>query len=353
MSVKTLFLAFFWRLTLENNFNAETEVFDFGYSKKQLEKKSIKRVSAAIGAAFIFMILLPQIFSIIVVDLAALTGTTVILNDLLADALFNRVLNIVLAILSFIVPFLFVPRGLGSSASKTIRFSKAEKGTLLPVIFLGLGFCAFGNIATTTASQIFASFGIEFYSYPMAEAKGAIGIVLALLATAVTPALVEEFAMRGVTLGALKPFGEGFAILISALIFGLMHRNFVQIPFAFIVGLALGFAVVKTKSIWSAIIIHFINNAVSVLLDSLFNQIQSQTAETIILSVYFIVCFILFFVGILLTRNKEDFWKLEKTQTELTYKEKVKHFFLSPFMIIALFLTIIESLSNVGLSFLK
>lgn len=338
---------------MENNFNAETEIFDFGYSKKQLEKKSIKAVSAAVGVAFIFMMLLPQIFSIIIVDLAALTETTVILNDLLADAVFNRVLNIVLSILSFIVPFLFVPRAVGTTVSQTIPFNKTEKGTLLPVIFLGLGFCAFGNIATTTASQIFSSFGIEFYSYPLYEAKGVIGIVLALLATAATPALVEEFAMRGVTFGVLKPFGEGFAILVSALIFGLMHRNFVQIPFAFIVGLALGFAIVKTKSIWSAIIMHFINNAVSVLFDALFDRIQSPDAEPIIFAVYFIVCFILFFIGILLTRKNENFWKLEKTQTELTSKEKAKHFFLSPFMIIALLLTLFESLSNVGLSFLK
>ena len=47
--------------------------------------------------------------------------------------------------------------------------------------------------------------------------------MLNLVSTAVLPALVEEMVFRGYILGALRPQGDGLAIVFSAVFFGLLH----------------------------------------------------------------------------------------------------------------------------------
>ena len=86
------------------------------------------------------------------------------------------------------------------------------------------------------------------------------GVVIAVL-----PAFAEEFAFRGVVLGLLRPYGEVFAVAGSALLFGIMHGNVVQIPFALAGGLVLGFIAVRTGSLWPSVCIHFLNNLLSYL----------------------------------------------------------------------------------------
>jgi uncharacterized protein len=88
-------------------------------------------------------------------------------------------------------------------------------------------------------------------------------LVLYGLAVIVIPPIVEEMLFRGVVLQSLKRFGDGFAIVVSALFFGLYHGNLIQIVFAFLSGLALGFVVVRTGSLLPSILIHCINNGVS------------------------------------------------------------------------------------------
>ena len=55
-------------------------------------------------------------------------------------------------------------------------------------------------------------------------------------------------------------------IVVSSLIFGVVHGNPAQIPFAFVVGMALGWMYYLTGSLIPGILMHFINNGSSVLL---------------------------------------------------------------------------------------
>jgi hypothetical protein len=62
----------------------------------------------------------------------------------------------------------------------------------------------------------------------------------------------------------LRRFGNGFAICVSAILFALLHKNFVQAPMALVAGLGLGYAAVRTETLWVPMAIHAFNNAVSV-----------------------------------------------------------------------------------------
>lgn len=71
----------------------------------------------------------------------------------------------------------------------------------------------------------------------------------------------EEVLFRGLLLRMLEPYGKKFAILATAFLFGIFHANIVQSPFAFAVGLVLGYAAIEYSMVW-AIVLHLINNLV-------------------------------------------------------------------------------------------
>lgn len=83
------------------------------------------------------------------------------------------------------------------------------------------------------------------------------------LAIAVFGPVCEEITFRGAVEGTLLQFTSPWkAILWSALLFGIIHMNPIQIPFAFVLGLLLGWLYYKTGSLVPAIFSHFINNAI-------------------------------------------------------------------------------------------
>lgn len=71
----------------------------------------------------------------------------------------------------------------------------------------------------------------------------------------------EELLFRGYVLRSLRPFGKRFAILGSALLFGLFHGNLLQTPYAILIGLVLGYVTVEYSIRW-AVLLHMFNNLV-------------------------------------------------------------------------------------------
>jgi len=79
--------------------------------------------------------------------------------------------------------------------------------------------------------------------------------------------ICEEIIFRGVILeGLSKKYSATMAIVFSALIFGLIHLQPLQIFGAFFAGLVLGWIYLKTQSLWVVIALHVVNNAFSFLL---------------------------------------------------------------------------------------
>lgn len=73
--------------------------------------------------------------------------------------------------------------------------------------------------------------------------------------------ITEEILFRGLVQRTLMPYGKRFAILCSAFTFGIFHGNLLQTPYAFLVGLVLGY-VASEYSIGWAMVLHMLNNMV-------------------------------------------------------------------------------------------
>ena len=75
--------------------------------------------------------------------------------------------------------------------------------------------------------------------------------------------LFEEYWFRGVIQSSLMPYGNGFAILVSSLCFGMAHGNIHQFCYTMIVGICLGYVRYATGSLVPTMIMHAIFNSIA------------------------------------------------------------------------------------------
>jgi membrane protease YdiL (CAAX protease family) len=80
-------------------------------------------------------------------------------------------------------------------------------------------------------------------------------------AAALTPAICEEFLFRGVLFHVLRRrFGVWVSTLSVSILFALFHFNPYQLSITFLLGCVLAWLVVRTKSLFSSMIFHLLNN---------------------------------------------------------------------------------------------
>lgn len=115
--------------------------------------------------------------------------------------------------------------------------------------------------------------------------------------------VAEEILFRGLVQRTMLPFGKKFAILVSSLTFGLFHGNLLQTPYAFVVGLVLGYVAVEYHIIW-AIVLHVINNLV---LGDLLYRVLSPLPENVMNLIIWgiILAFTLVAVVVLIVKRKQ------------------------------------------------
>ncbi|MBN2448437.1 MAG: CPBP family intramembrane metalloprotease, partial [Phycisphaerae bacterium] len=88
---------------------------------------------------------------------------------------------------------------------------------------------------------------------------------LMIVAMAIVPGILEELFFRGYVLRGLRGgLGVAPAIIISALAFAMFHHSIHRLVITAVLGLMFGLLVVRSGSIWPAIIAHMLHNGLSV-----------------------------------------------------------------------------------------
>src|SRR5205807_2603521 len=91
-------------------------------------------------------------------------------------------------------------------------------------------------------------------------------IVVAVLVLGVMPGFAEEWLFRGYMQTRLKQaWGRWPAIIVTATLFGVMHLDLFQSPFAMLFGIYLGYVAEKSGSIRPTMLCHIVNNSFQVL----------------------------------------------------------------------------------------
>lgn len=149
--------------------------------------------------------------------------------------------------------------------SQGLPFRKTKAWETLLFVAFGCMVCLLANFPANVVSEVQKSFGFSGAMPESPLTNDPLVLFLYVVNVVLIPPLVEEMMFRGVILQSLRRWGDGFAVLFSAMLFGFYHGNFIQMIFAFLCGLALGYVAVRTNSLLPSILIHAVNNGLSVL----------------------------------------------------------------------------------------
>jgi membrane protease YdiL (CAAX protease family) len=177
-------------------------------------------------------------------------------------------------------------------------------------------------------------------------------LTMVFLLVVVAP-IFEEFLVRGIMYDALKPYGCGMAIIISSVLFGLMHGRLSMLFYTTALGFALGYIRYATNSLFVTTILHAIINAFgagTLLLLSLM-EISGGEHKLIntIYGIYIIAVLILIIVGIIAFIRRIPVirqYKIDNEWTILGPGKKTALFFLSIPVIIMLVFSFNEHTNN-------
>lgn len=265
------------------------------------------------------------------------------------DPNIQYILSSLISLVSLTVPYLYTLKLTKSTFNELISVKRVASSKLMALVMLGFGASALSNLASNILESFANSlFGIKFETTAPEYGTGIWSFVLMLLCVGILPALIEEFAIRGVVLGALrKKFSDTSAIVISSVLFGIMHGNLQQIPFATLLSLLLAYTTVYTSSLLPAIIIHAVNNSVSVIL-AFSSQNMSPMVSEMTSYIYFTVSLVIGICGfIMLIKSDSNAFKLSPERAEET-TPNLRKFITSPWIIIFIVLCAIRVLLAQG-----
>ena len=143
--------------------------------------------------------------------------------------------------------------------------------------------------------------------------------IITLLAMGIFGPILEEVIFRGIIYKELKKIANYWvAMILQALIFGVIHGNLLQGTYAFILGIIMAVIYDKSKSLVSAIIFHIAFNSASVIMYFAFSEafLESMTIPLVIGSaVIAAVSSVVFYNSD--PDMKEDVWGYSDSQAEL------------------------------------
>ena len=309
--------------------------------KEYEESYTVRHIADTVGFMYLFMLILQFVWVIPFYKILLSLGVSLTkFGEYLSDPAIMLVLNVLLTAVIFTVPFITLCSRERKKPSEIIHYGAPKCRTFLPLVALGSSLCMLSNAASSVITQILEQIGIKGSNVLDEVPSGLWGFALCVFAVSFAPAVLEEFAFRGVVLGLVRKTGEGFAIFVSAIAFSLMHLNITQIPFAFFAGLIIGFVYVKSQSIWTAMAVHAINNLISICLDFGLDMVSKKIGDYISLGVI-AASAVVALVSLLAFIKRGGNFKLCPSDYEISTKRKIGSFMKSPTVIVSIAATVI------------
>lgn len=312
---------------------------------RRKEKESIRTAGNGIGLAALGYIALSFFTGTIYAMLAEMFYPAALLRGTAyVPETVEWVMSMLIYTVTLILPFGIYALCIKIPPQVAAPFRKAKLGLTIGGVFIGLGASVLASYATSYLQSFFGNFGVGLEMPEYVLPQTAAGTVLYLISMVLLPAFVEEIVFRGIVMQSLRRFGDLFALVTSALVFGIFHLNPIQMPYAFIVGLFMGYFVMRSGSLWAGVLIHFFNNAVAAAFEMLTPGMTEE--QLTMLNVYYdLITVILAGIAVcLLLMKYRDMFRFGPSGNILPPGERTKVFVTSPglilSMIAAVFLTL-------------
>jgi len=250
------------------------------------QKKNMRRVRW-----LIFWVMV----SISVVSLAI----SAIFTFLQPTVMLNYTRMIIAHILAVLIPLIIYFRISGANTQKiSMRLNKIPLTQVFIIVILAIAgqfIMAIINIPMRILQ------GAVSYSVPIGLLPGNnIELLVGIIAIALIPAILEEILFRGVFFGSMERRSTTFAVVFSTFIFALLHMDIFGFFGYIFLGLITVMVMIRTNSIYAAILYHFVNNLTALVFEYLSNTLTMSNELVVGLVLGSIVIFI---SGVFVFRN--------------------------------------------------
>lgn len=193
---------------------------------------------------------------------------------------------------------------------ETFRIRGFSLSQLVGSIFMIFGAVLIGMLITAFSSMIFTDSANNLQT----DTEGLLGgsFLSTLFVVAIAPAICEELMFRGYIFSAFeKRLKMVYAVLLTALLFGAYHMSAVKFFTTAFIGGIICVSAYYTQSIFTGIIMHFLNNAISVVYMYFPDEIskiipvlgKDYLTLTDVVLIFFLGCLMLIF-GYLIIRKR-------------------------------------------------
>lgn len=177
------------------------------------------------------------------------------------------------------VVFLFFPSMIylfltNKKPKEALLFYKVTPLTLLLVFFLTFLLIPFTGLINLFSQLFFVNRSAAIFT-----GLGDMNFLVSLLFIAVFPAVFEEIATRGLIISNYREKSFLITCVMSGLFFGLIHLNMNQFMYAFFLGFIFAFVVHITGSIFPSMVMHFTNNAFSLILQKTLTRNEELSTQ--------------------------------------------------------------------------
>lgn len=202
------------------------------------------------------------------------------LNEMVTE----NALLLTLAVSLIAIPIMIFFRCLDIKKDKKkgthIRYKRPFWGKYILIIPFAIFSMMAGNYFASLLTLFMSENMISSYDSTQQAIYGS-SIALQVVAAGIVGPVVEELIFRGLIYNRIKKMaGVVLAAILSALIFGAYHGNWVQAPYAMVIGLVCVYVYEKYKSIIAPMMLHITANMFSIFISVLVANMPSEETIT-------------------------------------------------------------------------
>lgn len=193
------------------------------------------------------------------------TFVLLLLSRLLDAVLLDRdneyLAVVLLQLLIFIIPGYLYLRFCGAGYEKRLRL-RAPKPDHIFLLVSAAGALITGCfLLSVLMGNLSAGQSFVLYDTFTSRHDGTLaGVLYLVVAYAVLPAICEELIFRGILCAEFEGRGVVTAVAVSSLLFSMLHFNLPALPVYLFAGVVLALVLYTTRSVFCAIIVHFLYN---------------------------------------------------------------------------------------------
>lgn len=185
--------------------------------------------------------------------------------------------------LCYYAPFVILPAtvwaGRRGDVQRALRLNSIRFSEMLTACFAAILSLMVVQNATTLWMVLWQRLGLNVFTDSYVRPANASELMLSVISAAIIAPIGEELLFRGAMLSAWERKGQRAAVMVTAVLFAMLHGSVIGLPGEIFGGMMMALLVLWTDSLYAGLAFHSVYNAGSVMLNYISTGVPADAAE--------------------------------------------------------------------------